>query len=166
MGRKNKGFLFLYVMERSIALGLTAMPNVPHCLQNLRGRLYHARLSLTMNAKHNSSYCISKGNCKPLGGFSSWAAMPPLAEGAALSKPTTLVVAQIDGMDMFHDSIQVGNGGDSYCLRIATLCPGRGGPKIYVFWWRWVPVVHHIQCMGHGTMMNCATPQSLNKAER
>jgi hypothetical protein len=33
--------------------------------------------------------------------------MPPLAEGAVLSKPTTLVVAQIDGIDMFHDSIQV-----------------------------------------------------------
>jgi hypothetical protein len=69
------------------------------------GRLYYSRVGLTMLAKHNSSHCLAKGNCKPLGGFSVWAALPPLDPAKNNTKPITLVVAQIDGIDMFHDEI-------------------------------------------------------------
>lgn len=75
--------------------------------QNRMGRLYYSRVGLTMLAKHNSSHCLAKGNCKPLGGFSVWAALPPLDPAKNNTKPITLVVAQIDGIDMFHDEIVV-----------------------------------------------------------
>jgi hypothetical protein len=96
------------------------------------GRLYYSRVGLTMLAKHNSSHCLGKGNCKPLGGFSVWAALPPLDPVVNNTKPITLVVAQIDGIDMFHEEIVVrscaGTRGAAL-YRIAFCCVRKTG------WW-------------------------------
>lgn len=89
-------------------------------LQSPSQQQYHTRLKLTMtaHAATNSSDCIAAGNCKPLGAYSVWSALPPLpqlpvtASGAAAAaeadgKPIILVVAQMDSIDMFHDAVQV-----------------------------------------------------------
>jgi nicastrin len=85
------------------------MPQSPNQQQ------YHTRLKLTMtaHAAANSSACIAAGNCKPLGGYSVWSALPPLppptaaTAAAADGKPIILVVAHMDSIDMFHDAVQV-----------------------------------------------------------
>uniref|UniRef100_A0A383VJT7 Nicastrin n=1 Tax=Tetradesmus obliquus TaxID=3088 RepID=A0A383VJT7_TETOB len=80
---------------------------------------YHARMKLAMAAatSANSADCISQGTCKPLGGYSVWAALPPLPAAAAAAgaagddgRPIILVVAQMDSIDMFHDSVQGADG--------------------------------------------------------
>jgi hypothetical protein len=72
------------------------------------------KLAMAASASANSADCIPKGTCKPLGAYSVWAALPPLpaaAAGAAAgsedARPIILVVAQMDSIDMFHDSVQV-----------------------------------------------------------
>lgn len=72
-------------------------------------------------AAANSSACISAGTCKPLGGYSVWSAVPPLETTAAAAaasdrRPIILVLAQIDNIEMFHDSVQVG-WMSGYCCR-------------------------------------------------
>ncbi|KAF8060585.1 zinc finger CCCH domain-containing protein 40 [Scenedesmus sp. PABB004] len=96
-------------------------PVGPAAAQAPNRKQYHARLRLTMSASGapNSSACVAAGSCKPLGGYSVWAALPPLppqappagaggggAGGGGGGLPIILVVAQMDGIDMFHDSIQ------------------------------------------------------------
>jgi len=85
---------------------------------------YHARLKLSMTSSTStSSACLEARTCKPMGGYSVWAAVPPLPAAAAVgkaaagaaarkgtasaSRPIILVLAQMDSIDMFHDSIQV-----------------------------------------------------------
>lgn len=90
-----------------------------HPTQSPLQQQYHARLQLTMTAasQPNSSACVAAGVCKALGGYSVWAALPPLPQqppsGAAAgdSKPIILVVAHMDSMDMIHDAVQVGGPG-------------------------------------------------------
>jgi hypothetical protein len=72
------------------------------------------KLAMAASAAANSTECIAQGSCKPLGGYSVWSALPPLpAAGAAAggggedARPIILVVAQMDSIDMFHDSVQV-----------------------------------------------------------
>ncbi|GBF91523.1 nicastrin [Raphidocelis subcapitata] len=79
--------------------------------QGHHGRAYHARIRMQMAASSaaNASDCLAADSCRPLGGFSVWAALPPIPAGANATKPTLLVVAQIDGTDLFHDSIQGAN---------------------------------------------------------
>ncbi|KAI8468238.1 MAG: Nicastrin-domain-containing protein [Monoraphidium minutum] len=76
--------------------------------QGHRGRAYHARVKLPMSASDdaNSTACLASDTCRPLGGYSVWAALPPIPAGAKVTKPTLLVVAQVDSIDLFHDSIQ------------------------------------------------------------
>jgi hypothetical protein len=85
-------------------------------LQDPSRKQYHARMRLAMaaSASANSPDCITKGTCKPLGAYSVWAALPPLPAAAAAAaaasedaRPIILVVAQMDSIDMFHDSVQV-----------------------------------------------------------
>jgi hypothetical protein len=90
-------------------------------LQDPSRKQYHARMKLAMaaSASANSADCITKGTCKPLGAYSVWAALPPLPAAAAAggggpaaagsedARPIILVVAQMDSIDMFHDSVQV-----------------------------------------------------------
>jgi hypothetical protein len=59
----------------------------------------------------NSIECLGKLTCLPLGGHSVWAAMPPFSPGEPDSKQVTLVVAQVDSLDVFHDLVQVGRVG-------------------------------------------------------
>lgn len=85
-------------------------------VQDPRGELYHASLKLTMTSYNsaNSQDCIAAGTCKPLGGYSVWSAVPPLpADPRTDRRPIILVVAQIDGIDMFHDKVQVSHSGDT-----------------------------------------------------
>ena len=77
-----------------------------------RGRLFRARVRLPMSTPPdaaNAAACLAADTCRPLGGFSVWAALPPLAAGANATKLTTLVLAQADGYDIFHDAIQGAN---------------------------------------------------------
>ncbi|KAF6250532.1 Nicastrin-domain-containing protein [Scenedesmus sp. NREL 46B-D3] len=87
--------------------------------QDASRKQYHARMKLAMTAaaSANSADCISQGTCKPLGGYSVWAALPPLPPAAAAAaaaapglgddaRPIILVVTQMDSIDMFHDSVQ------------------------------------------------------------
>lgn len=82
-------------------------------LQNPQQQQYHVRLKLAMTASTaaNSGACIAAGNCKPLGAYSVWSALPPLppqaAPGSSDGKPIILVAAQMDSIDMFHDAVQV-----------------------------------------------------------
>jgi hypothetical protein len=79
-------------------------------LQNPQQQQYHVRLKLAMTASTaaNSGACITAGNCKPLGAYSVWSAVPPqAAAGSSDGKPIILVVAQMDSIDMFHDAVQV-----------------------------------------------------------
>ncbi|GAX77223.1 hypothetical protein CEUSTIGMA_g4669.t1 [Chlamydomonas eustigma] len=91
--------------------------------QNYKGALYKADLTMSMFAEHNSTYCLlTQGlGCQPLGGFSVWAAIPPMeplipnltdslalmdGKGALVapsSKPITLVISQINSVSLFHD---------------------------------------------------------------
>lgn len=73
-----------------------------------RGRAYHARISMPMSASvdSNSSSCLAAKRCQPLGGFSVWGALPPIPAGQNITKPTLLVLAQVDSIDAFHDSVQ------------------------------------------------------------
>jgi nicastrin len=87
------------------------------------GTLYQAYMSLKMEAKLNSTNCLANGNCLPLGGHSVWAAMPPINPNETDSKPITLVVAQVDSNDVFHDLVQVGGaGGRLLRLRLLLRC--------------------------------------------
>lgn len=104
------------------------------CTQAPGHKHYHVRLKLAMTAAAaaNSSDCLAAGSCKPLGGFSVWAALPPLPPQAAAAagqrsgagaaaaagdgRGIILVVAQLDGLDMFHDAIQVSS---LHCVRAA-----------------------------------------------
>ncbi len=61
---------------------------------------------MTANAP-NASACLQQNTCKPVGGYSVWGAVPPLPANSSISRPTILVVAQVDSMDFFHDAIQV-----------------------------------------------------------
>lgn len=87
------------------------------CVQDPRQQQYHARLKLTMTAgtSANSGDCIQAGNCKPVGGYSVWSALPALPPQAATpggspdGKPIILIVAQMDSIAMFHDAAQVGH---------------------------------------------------------
>jgi hypothetical protein len=81
------------------------------------------KLAMAAAASANSADCISQGTCKPLGGYSVWAALPPIPATAETTaavaaaaggggvgddgRPIILVVAQMDSIDMFHDSVQV-----------------------------------------------------------
>jgi nicastrin len=82
-----------------------------------------ARMELTMEATGNSSTCIDSKTCYPLGGYSIWAALPPLPPPPMLSTdgedtrpleeqeklntlPTLLVIAQIDSTSLFHSLTQ------------------------------------------------------------
>lgn len=61
-----------------------------------------------MQAEGNSSTCLEQRTCEPLGGHSVWAAMPPYpADGGIDGLPVTLIVAQMDGIGLFHDLIRV-----------------------------------------------------------
>ena len=81
------------------------------CIQGFEGALHTATLNNEMSGEHNSSHCLRLGQCDPLGGHSVWAAMPPFSFGRTGKKgdnlPTTLVVAQMDGVGLFHDLIWV-----------------------------------------------------------
>jgi hypothetical protein len=70
-----------------------------------------ARMELHMQATGNASSCINDKTCYPLGGYSVWAALPPLPplynQRAGPNKmenqlPTLLVIAQIDSTSLFH----------------------------------------------------------------
>lgn len=95
--------------------------------QGYSGSVYWADLTMFMAAQYNSTYCLQPAvsTCKPLGGFSVWAAMPPMAplypdmtaaeirQGngngslpVPSSMPLTLVTAQIDADSLFHDYTQ------------------------------------------------------------
>lgn len=76
------------------------------------GRGYVAEMYLSMYAKFNSSYCIANKQCSPLLNYNVMAASPPLLTdpAEASSMPITLVVAAVDGNDMFHDFIQASDG--------------------------------------------------------
>jgi nicastrin len=78
-----------------------------------------ARMQLTMEATTNSSTCIGAKTCYPLGGYSIWAALPPLSPSlsaatatsdnkAAATKqlPIVLVLSQIDSTSLFHSLTQ------------------------------------------------------------
>jgi nicastrin len=63
---------------------------------------------MTASTAANSGACIAAGNCKPLGAYSVWSALPPqAAPGSSDRKPIILVAAQMDSIDMFHDAVQV-----------------------------------------------------------
>ncbi|GFH21383.1 Ncstrn_small domain-containing protein, partial [Haematococcus lacustris] len=55
------------------------------------------------------------GTCQALGGFSVWAALPPLPTNTSAGLPTrsglpvTLVTAQLDSNAFFHDHVQAAN---------------------------------------------------------
>lgn len=79
--------------------------------QGFEGALFHSKLKLTMSAvQANASACLAEHTCSPLGGWSVWAALPPLPPPGAAhdARPLVLVVAQMDSKDLFHDLIQVG----------------------------------------------------------
>eukprot|EP00877_Chromochloris_zofingiensis_P006849 jgi/Chrzof1/2417/Cz11g14180.t1 len=83
------------------------------------GGLYNARMWLDMTARSpNSTHCIAADTCRPLGGYSVWAAMPPIPAGQNITKPVILVLAQVDGIDLFHDLIQ---GADAPLSALVTL---------------------------------------------
>eukprot|EP00195_Chlamydomonas_chlamydogama_P012863 CAMPEP_0202894688 /NCGR_PEP_ID=MMETSP1392-20130828/4034_1 /ASSEMBLY_ACC=CAM_ASM_000868 /TAXON_ID=225041 /ORGANISM="Chlamydomonas chlamydogama, Strain SAG 11-48b" /LENGTH=710 /DNA_ID=CAMNT_0049579449 /DNA_START=101 /DNA_END=2233 /DNA_ORIENTATION=+ len=99
------------------------------------GATYMAEVYLTMVARHNSTYCLKSGGCKPLGAFSVWTAMPPLTPlnsslnnsqitaglGAIMAPQTmlaTLVTAQVDSNSFFHDYTQ---GADSPLSGLVTM---------------------------------------------
>jgi nicastrin len=84
-----------------------------------------ARMQLTMEGTGNSSNCIASKSCYPLGGYSIWAALPPLPPPAAAATTTTttdsaqeqpsnsnsnlpilLVISQIDSTSLFHSLTQ------------------------------------------------------------
>jgi hypothetical protein len=79
--------------------------------QGFAGKLHYATLDLEMSAKGDSRRCLTDQTCVPLGGHSVWAALPPLpSPGAGDSEgmlPITMVLAQIDGSGLFHDSVKV-----------------------------------------------------------
>lgn len=61
-----------------------------------------------MFAEGDSGSCLHRGTCEPLGGHSVWAAMPPFpADQPTSDLPLTLVLAQTDGIGLFHDLIKV-----------------------------------------------------------
>lgn len=73
------------------------------------------KLTMASSTSANSADCIGAGTCKPLGGYSVWSALPPLPADGGDDKPIVLVVAQMDSIDMFHDSIQVWMQFDTLC---------------------------------------------------
>lgn len=61
-----------------------------------------------MAAAGNSTQCIQRAACLPLGGHSVWAALPPLpADAGADARPLLLVLAGADGDALFHNRIRV-----------------------------------------------------------
>mmetsp|Transcript_23262 Transcript_23262/g.59421 ORF Transcript_23262/g.59421 Transcript_23262/m.59421 type:complete len:704 (-) Transcript_23262:480-2591(-) len=79
--------------------------------------LHWAEGWLYMNAEDepgsaNSTACLTSGTCSAIGGFSVWAAVPPLPynettkEPMRSGKPVTLVVSNVDANGLFHDDIQ------------------------------------------------------------
>ena len=55
-------------------------PPAPSSTQNYKGTLYVADLTLSMQATVNSYNCLMvEGSCQPIGGYSVWATMPPMA---------------------------------------------------------------------------------------
>lgn len=81
-----------------------------------KGSLHWAQAQLTMYATQpNSTACLMAGTCQALGGFSVWAALPPLPTNTSAGLPTrsglpvTLVTAQLDSNAFFHDHVQAAN---------------------------------------------------------
>jgi nicastrin len=82
----------------------------------MRGALNVARMDAAMFASSNSTACISARTCLPLGGYSVWAALPPLpppppggaspqaaaAAAAAAGGPVVLALASVDAGSLFH----------------------------------------------------------------
>ncbi|GAX78406.1 hypothetical protein CEUSTIGMA_g5848.t1 [Chlamydomonas eustigma] len=115
------------VIRMSSTMSINVLPKLrQNQVQNYEGALYQADLTMSMYAEHNSTYCLlAQGlGCQPLGGFSVWASIPPMAplipnltntavlrsgQGALVapsSKPITLVISQINSVSLFHDYTQ------------------------------------------------------------
>lgn len=47
--------------------------------QGFKGAQYWGTMTMDMSASSNSTFCLEMRNCKPLGGLSIWAAVPPMA---------------------------------------------------------------------------------------
>ena len=74
--------------------------------QAFKGAVHHARLESAMWGADNSSACIQRQTCVPLGSHSVWAAMPPLQAGAP-ARQIVLALAPIDSAAFFRSKVVV-----------------------------------------------------------
>jgi len=83
-------------------------PRRPPAAQGGPRAPHMAELRAPMAAAGNSTQCLQRAACQPLGGHSVWAALPPLpADAGADARPLLLVLAGADGDALFHDRIRV-----------------------------------------------------------
>jgi hypothetical protein len=78
-------------------------------LRMVSGVMYRADVNLEseMDESSNSVDCIPAKKCLPLGGYSSWASMPPLDTNGPMTRQQILVLAHWDGNGLFRSRIQV-----------------------------------------------------------
>lgn len=76
---------------------------------DLKGGRHVAEMQMPMDGKHNSTHCLTKGTCMPVGGYGVWTALPPMPDvnasiaDSSTAKPITLVVAHMDSDSLFHE---------------------------------------------------------------
>ena len=76
-------------------------------LQGFDGPLFGAQVNseTQMDESSTSLTCIDQQQCLPLGGYSVWVSMPPLAP--ASTRPQIIVMTHWDGSGLFRNSITV-----------------------------------------------------------
>ena len=72
-------------------------------MQEDKNGVHRADMDTEMLGSTDSATCLEQGQCDPLGGHSVLGWMPQ----ANADLPTTLVLAQIDGMGLMHENIIV-----------------------------------------------------------
>lgn len=88
----------------------------PLSMQTARSANFKADLDSTMLGETNSLTCLAQGQCDPLGGHSVVGWLPP-SHSSRASLPTTLVIAQMDGIGPMHENIVV-----------SSVSPSNNGP--------------------------------------